>query len=79
MFRLIVAARTPFRKMFILSALGLMLGFAAGQEKTAAGCPKDICEQDIVWDDCIDSPDPTSANQCNFVGGECHNEPCEQT
>ena len=67
---------SPIGRLALVALFGAGLGAVAGQERTIAACPKDICEQDIIWDDCIDSPDPTSNNECNMVAGECHNQTC---
>lgn len=69
----------PMRKVVFVLALGFVLGAAVQETPVAQStCPRDICEQDIWWDDCVNSPDPTSRNKCDFqANGECWNATCD--
>ena len=74
--RLSYLVKSPLGRIALLSVFGLTLGLVGGQEVTRAECPKNICEQDIWWDDCIPSPDPTGHAYCHFVGSECSTRDC---
>jgi hypothetical protein len=53
----------------LVSALGLAAGVFTAPAIEAA-CEMDYCEQDIIWDDCIASPDIMT--MCDLQpNGEC--------
>lgn len=67
----------PFAsRVMVAVVFGLAIGaFGPVEQVSARRCAYDRCEQDIIWDDCVDAP--LSPTYCDFQSsGECWDRAC---
>lgn len=75
MFKPLAKVPPMLRQLVLISVLGFGVGAFTAPATVSAQCPQNVCEQDIIWDDCVFSQDVMY--YCAIQSsGECWSRAC---